>query len=262
MDNKLSILAFQIINLVMELKKNPKVDLRNKSLLFLQLGLVLVLFFTWRSIEYKTYENEIAEKEEEVYIEEIEEDIPITKMVFRKPPPPPPPPPSIEIIEVIDDKEPEPETVFEETEVEEEEDIPEDVPDFSEVEDTGGEEEEISDVPFALIQEAPLFPGCEKEKGALKRKNCMSKKIDKWVQRKFNTDLGQELGLTGIQKIFVQFKIDKTGKVVDIKARAPHPRLQQEAQRVIKGLPQMKPAKQRNRPVGVIYTKPITFRID
>lgn len=246
----------------MELKKNPKVDLRNKSLLFLQIGLVLVLFFTWRGIEYKTYEKQIAEKEEEVYIEEIEEDIPITKMVFRKPPPPPPPPPTIEIIEVIDDKEPEPETVFEETEVEEEEDIPEEVPDFNEVDDGEGYEEEIGDVPFALIQEAPLFPGCEKEKGALNRKNCMSSKIDKWVQRKFNTDLGQELGLSGIQKIFVQFKIDKTGKVVDIRARAPHPRLQQEAQRVIEGLPQMKPAKQRNRAVGVIYTKPITFRID
>lgn len=246
----------------MELKKNPKVDLRNKSLLFLQIGLVLVLFFTWRGIEYKTYEKQIAEKEEEVYIEEIEEDIPITKMVFRKPPPPPPPPPTIEIIEVIDDKEPEPETVFEETEVEEEEDIPEEVPDFNEVDDSEGYEEEIGDVPFALIAEAPLFPGCEKEKGALARKNCMSKKIDKWVQRKFNTDLGQELGLSGIQKIFVQFKIDKTGKVVDIKARAPHPRLQKEAQRVIQGLPQMKPAKQRNRAVGVIYTKPITFRID
>lgn len=246
----------------MELKKNPKVDLRNKSLLFLQIGLVLVLFFTWRGIEYKTYEKQIAEKEEEVYIEEIEEDIPITKMVFREPPPPPPPPPTIEIIEVIDDKEPEPETVFEETEVEEEEDIPEEVPDFNEVDDGEGYEEEIGDVPFALIQEAPLFPGCEKEKGALNRKNCMSSKIDKWVQRKFNTDLGQELGLSGIQKIFVQFKIDKTGKVVDIRARAPHPRLQQEAQRVIEGLPQMKPAKQRNRAVGVIYTKPITFRID
>ena len=245
----------------MELKKNPKADLRNKSLLFLQIGLVLVLFFTWRGIEYKTYEKDIAEKEEDVYLEELEEDIPITKMVFRKPPPPPPPPPSIEIIEIIDDKEPEPETVFEETEVEEDEDIPEEAPDFSDV-DTGEGDEEIGDVPFALIAEAPLFPGCEKQKGALARKNCMSKKIDKWVQRKFNTDLGAELGLTGVQKIYVQFKIDKTGRVVDIKARAPHPRLQQEAQRVIKGLPQMKPAKQRNRAVGVIYTKPITFRID
>jgi len=245
----------------MELKKNPKVDLRNKSLLFLQLGLVLVLFFTWRSIEYRTYEKQIAEKVEEEYVEEIEEDIPITKMVFRKPPPPPPPPPSIEIIEVIDDKEPEPETVFEETEVEQDEEIPEEVPDFSEVEEGEGEEE-LADVPFALIQEGPLFPGCEKAKTKQARKDCMSKKVSKYVNRNFNTELGAELGLTGVQKIFVQFKVDKTGNIVDIKARAPHPRLQKEALRVVSGIPKMKPAEQRNRPVGIIFNLPITFRIE
>ncbi len=246
----------------MELKKNPKVDLRSKSVLFLQVGLVLVLLVTWWGIEHKTYEKQIAQVEEVVYVEEIEEDIPITKVVLRKPPPPPPPPPTIEIIKVVEDDAPEPETVFEETEVEEDEEIPEEVPDFEAVDTGEGEEEEIGDVPFALIQEAPLFPGCEKEKGALARKNCMSKKLDKWVLKKFNTELGAELGLSGIQKIFVQFKISKTGDVVDIKARAPHPRLQKEAQRVIASLPKMKPAKQRNRAVGVIYTKPITFRVD
>lgn len=245
----------------MELKKNPKVDLRKKSMLFLQIGLVLVLFFTWRGIEYKTYEKDIAEKEEEVYLEEVEEDIPITKMVFRKPPPPPPPPPSIEIIEVIDDKEPEPETVFEETEVEEDEEIPEEAPDFSDV-DTGEGDEEIGDVPFALIQEAPLFPGCEKKKGAKARKECMNEKIKKFVNRKFDTSLGAEYGLSGVQKLFVQFKISKTGDIVDVKARGPHPALQKEAQKVINSLPKMKPARQRNRPVGVIYTLPIVFRVD
>ena len=191
----------------MELKKNPKVDLRNKSTLFLQIGLVLVLLLTWGGIEYKTYDRQIAEVEEEVIILEEEEDIPITKMVFRKPPPPPPPPPSIEIIEIIKDEEPEKETVFEETDVEEEEDIPDEVPDFSDVEDDGAGEEEIGDVPFAIIQEVPLFPGCEKQKGKAARKACMESKISKFVLRKFDTSLGSELGLSGIQRIFCQFKI-------------------------------------------------------
>ncbi len=80
----------------MELKKNPKVDLRSKSTLFLQIGLILVLLITWGGIEYKTYDRQIAEVEEEIIIIEEEiEDIPITKMVFRKPPPPPLPTPSI-----------------------------------------------------------------------------------------------------------------------------------------------------------------------
>lgn len=246
----------------MELKKNPKVDLRNKSTLFLQIGLILVLLLTWGSIEYKTYERQIAEVEEEVLIIEEEEDIPITKMVFKKPPPPPPPPPSIEIIEVIKDEEPEKETVFEETDVEEEEDIPDEVPDFSDVEDDGAGEEEIGDVPFAIIQEVPIFPGCEKQRGKAAKKACMESKISKYVLRKFDTSLGSELGLSGIQRIFCQFKIDKSGNIVDVKARAPHPRLQKEAVRVVSSLPKMKPGMQRNKPVGVLYSLPITFRVD
>lgn len=247
----------------MELKKNPKADLRNKSTLFLQLGLILVLLVTWGAIEYKTVEREYAEVEEEIVVLEEElEDIPITRMVFRKPPPPPPPPPSIEIIEVIEDEEPEKETVFEETDVEEEEEIPDEVPDFSDVEDEGAGEEEIGDVPFAIIQEVPIFPGCEKQKGVAAKKACMEKKISKYVLRKFNTDLGSELGLSGIQRIFCQFKISKTGDIVDVKARATHPRLQQEAVRVVSSLPKMKPGMQRNKPVGVLYSLPITFRVD
>ena len=247
----------------MELKKNPKVDLRSKSTIFLQIGLILVLLLTWGGIEYKTYERHIAEVVEEVVIlEEEEEVIPITKIVFRKPPPPPPPPPSIEIIEVVEDKEEVKETVFEETDVEEEEDIPEEVPDFSEVEDDGAGEEVIADVPFAVIQEVPIFPGCEKKKGKAAKKACMESKISKYVLRKFDTGLGSELGLSGIQRIFCQFKISKTGDIVDVKARAPHPKLQQEAIRVVSSLPKMTPGQQRNKPVGVLYALPITFRVD
>ncbi|WP_010179751.1 energy transducer TonB [Aquimarina agarilytica] len=244
----------------MNLKKNPKADLRSKSTLFFQVGLILVLLLTWGGIEYKTYDRQIIEEEDFELVVEEEEDIPITKMVFRKPPPPPPPPPSIEIIEVIDDKEPEPETVFEETDVEEEEDIPDEVPDFTA--DEGDGEEEIGDVPFALISESPTFPGCEKERGNAAKKACMEKKIQKFVNRKFNTDLGSELGLSGVQRIFVMFKIDKKGDIVDVRARAPHPRLMKEAQRVVSLLPKMKPGKQRDKTVGVLYNLPITFRVE
>ena len=39
----------------------------------------------------------------------------------------------------------------------------------------------------------------------------MSQKITKFVQRKFNTDLAGDLGLSGRQRISVIFKIDKNG---------------------------------------------------
>ncbi len=89
----------------------------------------------------------------------------------------------------------------------------------------------------------------------------MSEKISKLIRKKFNPDLADGLGLSGKQKIDVQFKIDKTGKVTDIKTRAPHARLEKEAERVINKIPQMTPGRQSNKNVGVIYSLPIIFKV-
>ena len=122
------------------------------------------------------------------------------------------------------------------------------------VEDIEVEEvEEDVEVPFMVIENVPVFPGCESGSNDAKRK-CMSDKISEFVRRKFNTDLAGDLGLTGRQRINVIFKIDKSGNVVGIRARAPHPRLQAEAERVVKLLPKMKPGKQRGKPVVVPYS--------
>ena len=116
------------------------------------------------------------------------------------------------------------------------------------------------EVIFTLVEHVPEHPGCEKGTNAVKRK-CMSKKIAKFVQRKFNTDLANDLGLTGKQKISVVFKIDKNGTIIGVRSRAPHPRLEQEAARVINLLPKMKPGRQRGRAVVVPYFLPITFQV-
>ena len=44
----------------MEPKKNPKADLRKRSLLFFQIGLIAVLLISWRAIEHKSYEKDLA----------------------------------------------------------------------------------------------------------------------------------------------------------------------------------------------------------
>ncbi len=139
--------------------------------------------------------------------------------------------------------------------------VDEEIVEVEEVE-VAEEEEEIADVPFAVIENVPIFPGCESMKNNEARKACMSEKVSKLVNRKFNTELGGELGLSGINKIFVQFKIDRSGNITNIRSRAPHPRLQKEAERVIKLLPKMTPGKQRGKPVGVLYSLPITFKVE
>ncbi|MCK0178584.1 hypothetical protein MWU50_04700 [Flavobacteriaceae bacterium S0862] len=63
----------------------------------------------------------------------------------------------------------------------------------------------------------------------------MSKKIVRLISRKFDSDLAGELGFTGKQRINIKFKIDELGNVVEIKARAPHSKLENEAiKRLIK----------------------------
>ena len=116
-------------------------------------------------------------------------------------------------------------------------------------------------LPFIRIEEAPIFPGCE-DLDSLATKQCFTKKISKFVKKKFNAGLAQGLNVSGRQRIYVQFTIDKTGSVTDIIAKSPHKNLEKEAVRVVQKLPQMTPGKQRKKPVGVKYTLPIVFFIE
>jgi protein TonB len=212
-----------------------------------------MLFLTYSTLNYKTYDKSDIDIGKLNLDEELDEEIPIIEQVIP-PPPPPPPPAAPEVIEVVEDEEEIEETVIESTETDQEEEI-------IEVEEIEVEEVvEDVEVPFAVIENVPEYPGCERGSNADKRK-CMSDKIAKFVQRKFNTDLAGDLGLTGRQRISVIFKIDKNGNVTGVRSRAPHPRLEKEAARVINMLPKMKPGRQRGKPVIVPYSLPITFQV-
>jgi hypothetical protein len=104
-----------------------------------------------------------------------------------------------------------------------------------------------------------MYPGCESLLGNEAKKNCMAKEVSSFVMHKFNTTFGKDLGLSGKQNIYVIFKIDKTGHVIDIQARAKHKALEAEAIRVIALLPKMTPGFQFGKPVIVPYSMPIIF---
>ena len=237
----------------MESKKNPKADVSRNGSIYFAVGLALMLFLTYSTLNYKTYDKSDIDIGKLNLDEELEEEIPIIEQVIP-PPPPPPPPAAPEVIEVVEDEEEIEETVIESTETDQEEEI-------IEVEEIEVEEVvEDVEVPFSVIENVPEYPGCERGSNADKRK-CMSEKIAKFVQRKFNTDLAGDLGLSGRQRISVIFKIDKNGNVTGVRSRAPHPRLEKEAARVINMLPKMKPGRQRWKPVIVPYSLPITFQV-
>lgn len=237
----------------METKKNPKADVKRNSAIYFAFGLALMLVVTNYAINYKTFDRSAIDIGQ-LSMDDIDDEIiPITEQEIKTPPPAVPPA-APEVIEIIDDEKDIEESIIDSTEADEDTEI-------AEIDEVVVDEiPEDIEVPFAFIENVPIFPGCEKGNNNAKRK-CMSDKITKIVQRKFNADLAADLGLTGKQRISVVFKIDKSGNVVGVRSRAPHPRLEKEAARVINLLPKMKPGKQRGEPVTVSYTLPIIFQV-
>jgi periplasmic protein TonB len=236
----------------MKAKKNYKADLSKRSLLFLQFALILVLFLTYIGIEWKTYAaaNEFQEQMDLGGLDE--EPIPVTVLAT---PPPPQVPVAPEEIEIVPDETEKEEDPVASTEVD-----PEEIADIKDIKEVRPEEP-IEPVPFEFIEDVPIFPGCEGLADNEERKACMSEKISGLVNKRFNRDLGSQLGLKGMNKVMVLFQIDSRGNIVGVQSRAPHPKLEEEAVRVINSLPKMEPGRQRGKAVPVSYALPIMFKV-
>ena len=232
----------------MRLKKNPEADLNNKSSFYFSIGLFLVLLVSWQAIEYKNYDDDGYGYIALDVDDDDDEEIPITEQI--KTPPPPPPPPAPEIIEVVEDEEEIEETIIESTETDQEEIV----------EEVEVVEEEIDmDVPFAIIEDVPLFPGCERVPKS-ERRSCFQTQIQKHIAKNFRyPEIAQEMGIQG--RVFVQFTIGKDGSISGIRTRGTDKILEKEANRIISRLPRMTPGKQRGRPVRVPFSIPITFKL-
>ena len=190
-------------------KKNPKADLSKNSTTYFLIGLVLILFIVWRAIELKTYERDI-ELDRLSVMDDDEEDIPVTEMKITPPPPPPPPPAAPQVIEVVEDEEEVEETVIESTETDQEEII--------EVEEIEVEDDDI-EVPFAVIEDIPIFPGCEKV-SKKKQRDYFQEKINKHIRKNFRyPEITPEMGKQG--RVYVSFIIGKDGKVIMVQPRGP-----------------------------------------
>lgn len=116
------------------------------------------------------------------------------------------------------------------------------------------------DMPFATVERVPTFSECSGDNDALK--SCVSQKITEYFLANFDNKLADELDISGVQRIYVAFKIDKTGDVQDVRARAAHKQLADEAKRVVQGLPKFIPGQQGGENVSVLYSLPVVFKIE
>ncbi|WP_394973653.1 TonB family protein [uncultured Croceitalea sp.] len=113
-------------------------------------------------------------------------------------------------------------------------------------------------IPFAIVQEAPIFPGCE---SASDKKACFKESIENHIRKHFNFPKeAQELGIQG--RVSILFTVSSNGTIKNIRKRGPHEFLENEAVRIIERLPQMQPGRQDGKAVDVPFAIPITFKLN
>ncbi len=101
---------------------------------------------------------------------------------------------------------------------------------------------------YQIVEEMPKFPGGEDALMDYVSKNVVYPKE------------AQEKGISG--RVFVGFIVEKDGSVSDVKVlRGIGGGCDEEAVRVISGLPKWKPGKQEGKPVRVSYQMPINFKL-
>ncbi len=235
----------------MEPKKSPEADLETKRGIYSLIGLVVALTMVLVAIEWKTYERRIADLGElEVLLQEDE--VIVTKRE-QKPPPPPPPPEQITVVE--NEVELEEELIMESTETSQDEII-----------EIVEEEEESDEVlSFAIVENKPIFPGCENEKTEEDRSRCFQMKLQQHIISNFKyPEMARTLGIQG--KVFINFIIEKDGSIASVSvAKSVDPLLDEAALNAVKSLNSMKgkiqPAKQRGKPARMQFTIPVNARL-
>ncbi len=112
-----------------------------------------------------------------------------------------------------------------------------------------------------VIETLPILYGCENSKSVSDLKKCNQDAMNRKIIGNFDTNAGRRIGKTGTVRIFAVFKIDKLGKIADIRVKALHKDLELETIRVLKKIKVLKPGFQRGKPVAVKYSLPIAFKI-
>ena len=225
----------------MEIKKNPKVDVQNKRVLLLEIGLALSLLVVIGAFLYTPREYQIEQIEQVAAV--VEEEI---TEITRQDQKPPEPPKRTEITVITDILN----IVTNDEKIETSVDFAEFAEDVEIIQQVAVEEEVIEDdQPFVKVEQMPSFQG-----GDLMT-------FRNWVMQKVKyPQIAQENNITG--RVLLMFVIERDGSLTNIQVlQTPDSSLSDEAIRVLKSSPKWTPGKQRNQAVRVKYTLPIDFRI-
>lgn len=225
----------------MEIKKNPKADLKNKRGLLLEIGLVVSLLLVIVAFSYTPKEKRVEKIDLQTAIVE-EQIVEITRQDQK----PPEPPKKVEVKVIADLLQ----VVTNDTKITTEVDFTEFDDDVEVVQTVAVKEEVIEDdQPFLIAETMPSFQG-----GDLNT-------FRAWVQQNVKfPQIALENGIQG--RVVLSFVIEKDGRLTNIQVlQTPDRSLSDEAIRVLSKSPKWSPGKQRNQVVRVKYTLPVDFRV-
>ena len=225
----------------MEIKKNPKADLKNKRGLLLEIGLVISLLLVIVAFSYTPEEKRIEKVDLQTAIVE-EQIVEITRQDQK----PPEAPKKVEVKVIADILE----VVTNDTQIETDITFVDFDQEADVIQQVAIEEEVIEDdQPFLVAETMPSFQG-----GDLNT-------FRNWVQQNVKfPQIALENGIQG--RVVLTFVIEKDGRLTNIQVlQTPDRSLSEEAIRVLSKSPKWSPGKQRNQVVRVKYTLPVDFRV-
>ena len=229
----------------MEIKKSPKADLENKKMLFLEIGLVIALAVCGAALAFNTKpepepytppKQDVREQEFEMdrTVQEQEQQQPEQQKAKTQV--------LADVLTIVsnDTKIETPDLLFSD--------------DASAFEDFEFEVEEVVEnivveEIFVTAEEMPTFQGGDLSK------------FRNWVQSNVKyPQIALENGIQG--NVVIKFVVEKDGKLSNIQVlQSPDKTLADAAVQVLQKSPKWKPGKQRNKPVRVTYTLPVSFKI-
>ena len=229
----------------MEIKKSPKADLENKKMLFLEIGLVIALLVCGAALAFNTKPEPepYTPPKQDVREQEFEMDRTVQEQEQKQPEQQKAKTQVLaDVLTIVsnDTKIDTPDLLFSD--------------DASAFEDFEFEVEEVvenivEEEIFVTAEEMPTFQGGDLSK------------FRNWVQSNVKyPQIALENGIQG--NVVVKFVIEKDGTLSNIQVlQSPDKTLADAAVQVLQKSPKWKPGKQRNKPVRVTYTLPVSFKI-
>ena len=229
----------------MEIKKSPKADLENKKMLFLEIGLVIALLVCGAALAFNTKPEPepYTPPKQDVREQEFEMDRTVQQQEQQQPEQQKAKTQVLaDVLTIVsnDTKIDTPDLLFSD--------------DAAAFEDFEFEVEEVveqivEEEIFVTAEEMPTFQGGDLSK------------FRNWVQSNVKyPQIALENGIQG--NVVIKFVVEKDGKLSNIQVlQSPDKTLADAAVQVLQKSPKWKPGKQRNKPVRVTYTLPVSFRI-